>query len=72
MTAKEKLIKARAALVLDEPFFGSLVLRLNVLEDSSCNTLWVNGSSLGFNPSFVDSLSMDKLKGCLCHEVLHC
>lgn len=72
MTPREKLIKARAALVLDEPFFGSLVLRLTVREDSSCNTLWVDGSSLGFNPSFVDSLSMDVLKGCLCHEVLHC
>lgn len=72
MTAMEKLIKARAALVLDEPFFGSLVLRLKVKEDSSCDTLWVDGSTLGFSPSFVDSLSMDVLKGCLCHEVLHC
>jgi predicted metal-dependent peptidase len=72
MTAKEKLIKARAALVLDEPFFGSLVLRLKLKEDSSCETLWVDGSTLGFSPSFVDSVSMDVLKGCLCHEVLHC
>lgn len=72
MTAKEKLIKARAALVLDQPFFGSLVLRLKPQEDLSCNTLWVDGTNLGFSPKFVDSLSMDQLKGCLCHEVLHC
>jgi len=25
-----------------------------------------------FNPAFVDSLSMDQLKGVLCHEVMHC
>jgi len=72
MDSRDKIIKARAALVLDEPFFGSLVLRLILEEDSSCNTLWVDGSRLGFNPAFVDSLSMDTLKGCLCHEVMHC
>ena len=72
MDSRDKIIKARAALVLDEPFFGSLVLRLILEEDSSCNTLWVDGSRLGYNPGFVDSLSMDTLKGCLCHEVMHC
>lgn len=71
MIAKDKVTKARAALVLDEPFFGSLVLRLKLKEDLSCKTLWTDGSTLGFNPVFVDSLSMDKLKGCLCHEVMH-
>lgn len=71
MIAKDKVTKARAALVLDEPFFGSLVLRLKLKEDSSCRTMWVDGSILGFNPVFVDSLSMDILKGCLCHEVMH-
>lgn len=71
MIAKDKVIKARAALVLDEPFFGSLVLRLKVKEDPSCKTMWVDGKMLGFNPVFIDSLSINILKGCLCHEVLH-
>ena len=71
MIGKDKVIKARAALVLDEPFFGSLVLRLKLKEDPSCKTMWVDGSTLGFNSTFVDSLSIEKLKGCLCHEVLH-
>ncbi len=71
MIAKDKVIKARAGLVLDEPFFGSLILRLKVKEDPSCKTMWVDGKSFGYNPGFVDSLSMDKLKGCLCHEVMH-
>jgi len=71
MIAKDKVIKARAALVLDEPFFGSLILRLKTKEDPSCKTMWVDGKTLGFNPMFVDSLSIDVLKGCLCHEVLH-
>lgn len=72
MTAKDKLIKARTALVLDEPFFGALALRLTLKEDPLCKTLWTDGSSLGFNPDFVESLSMDSLKGCVCHEIMHC
>lgn len=72
MTAKEKVIKARSLLVLDDCFFGSLVLRLKMVEDLSCNTLWVDGSEMGFNPKFVDSVSMEVLEGCLCHEVMHC
>jgi len=72
MTAKDKLIKARTVLVLDEPFFGALALRLILKEDPSCKTLWTDGSSLGFNPDFVESLSMDSLEGCVCHEIMHC
>jgi len=72
MVAKDKLIKARSGLVLDEPFFGSLTLRLTLEEDTSCKTMWTDGSSLGFNPIFVDSLPMNVLKGVLCHEVMHC
>jgi hypothetical protein len=33
MNAKDKLIKARTQLVLDQPFFGSLALRLVLVED---------------------------------------
>ena len=72
MTSKDKLVKARAALVLDEHFFGSLALRLTLVEDRSCKTLWTDGSSLGYNPAFVDALSMRALKGVVCHEVMHC
>jgi predicted metal-dependent peptidase len=72
MTAKEKVKKARSLLVLDDPFFGSLVLRLKVEEDSGCQTLRTDGIDLEFNPKFVDSVSMEVLEGCLCHEVMHC
>ena len=72
MDSQEKIVKARSLLVLDEPFFGSLVLRLSPVSDPSCDTLWTDGVSLGFSPDFVEAQSMDVLKGCLCHEVMHC
>ena len=68
---RDKISKARAGLVLDFPFFGSLALRLMVREDPSCETAWTNGITLGYNPDFIGSLTMDETKGILCHEIMH-
>jgi predicted metal-dependent peptidase len=72
MTTQEKVAKGRAQLVLDQVFFGSLALRLNVVEDPGCGTMWVDGTTLGYEPAYVEKCSMDELKGLICHEVLHC
>lgn len=72
MSAKDKIAKGRTGLVLDNPFFGSLVLRLQPKEDPTAPTMWTDGKYLGYNPEFVEGLSMDQLKGVLCHEVMHC
>lgn len=72
MKAKERITAARAALVLDHPFFGALVLRLRLVEDPGCKTLWTEGERLGYNPDYVMSLSPSRLQAALAHEVLHC
>ena len=72
MESEKKFSKGRTALVLEYPFFGSLVLRLKPVKDETCSTMWVDGRRIGYNPLFVDRLSLDELKGVLCHEVLHC
>lgn len=71
MEAREKITKARAGLVLDNPFFGSLALRTRLKEDPDCQTAWVNGPEMGFNPDFIDGLSLDETKGIIAHEIMH-
>jgi len=71
MTATEKIQKARAGLIYDQPFFASLALRLLLVEDRSIKTAGTNGKVLKFNPEWIDSLSLDQTKGMLAHEVLH-
>jgi len=72
-TAAEMLTIARASLVLDAPFFASLLLRLRVEEADAnvCPTMGTDGLSLVYNPKFVETLSSDELKGVLCHEAMH-
>lgn len=63
--------KARTALVLDHPFFGSLALRLRFKEDKTCADMWTDGKSLGFNPVYVATLPETKLVAAQAHEVMH-
>ena len=62
---------ARAALIMDQPFFGALALRLPLLEDESCDTMYTNGKVIGYSPKFVEECTPFELQGVICHEVLH-
>lgn len=70
--ARKRIIAARTAMILDEPFFGTLALRLALVEDLKCKTAWVNGRELGYSPQFVLSLTHAEVVALLIHEVMHC
>lgn len=70
--AQIQLVKARAGLILDQPFFGALALRLKLVEDSNIKTLAVNGKVIKYNPDFVKTMSLPLTKSALAHEVMHC
>jgi predicted metal-dependent peptidase len=63
--------KARTALLLDHPFFGTLLFRLDARARNSIATMATDGVSLYFNPEFVDELSSAELIGTLAHETMH-
>jgi predicted metal-dependent peptidase len=66
-----RIQKARTALVLDHPFFGSLLFRLKGRESRSIKTMATDGVSLYYNADFVDTLNAATLAGTLAHEVMH-
>ena len=69
---EQKLRKARAGLILDQPFFGALALRLQLQEDPSAGTAWTDGKSLGYDPTWIKGLTLDQVKGLWAHVILHC
>lgn len=71
MNAQQKMVTARTGLILDQRFFGSLALRLNLVADTTCETGWTDGRTLAYNPTWVDGLTLDKAKGFIAHEVMH-
>ena len=66
-----RIQKARTALVLDHPLFGSLLFRLKDCERRSIQTMATDGLSLYYNPDFVETLNAATLAGTLAHEVMH-
>jgi len=73
ITAKQRLSTARATLVLDHPFFGSLALRMNLEEETRgrTQTMATDGRSIFYDPKFVKGCSDLELVGLLAHEVMH-
>lgn len=68
----ERLISARTAMLLDDPFFGALSLRLELIEDPGAPTAWTDGTCLAINPKWAASLSAEQLRAIVAHEVMHC
>src|SRR3546814_4043210 len=70
--ATEKLLKARARLLTSQPFYATLALHLELVEDSTCETMWTDGRRAGFNPAHVEEAALSELEGGLAHLVTHC
>lgn len=69
----DQVSAARRSLILDQPFFGVLSLKLELIEDQvGTKTLKTDGKKLWFNPAYVGTLSKYELVGVMAHEVLHC
>lgn len=69
--AELAISRARAALILDQPFFGTLALRLRPTA-GGCKTMATDGRSLFFNPAWVEKQKPAELVGVIAHEVMHC
>ena len=67
MKAKDLISVARSTLLLDQPFFGLLSLRLELEEVPSIPTCGVDGKKFYFNPYFIESLKSSELIGVVAH-----
>lgn len=67
-----KLSKAKSALILDQPFFASILLGLPMVEDKNIPTMATNGDEIRYNPDFLNTLSLSETVFVLAHETMHC
>lgn len=72
--AETKITRARISLLKVQPFFGTLALRLIMVEDATLNppTMAVDGTNIFYHPQFVMDHSFDEVKFVIAHEVMHC
>lgn len=70
--ALDRITRARIKLLLDEPFFGSLLMHLKPVVDEARPTFSTDGRTLRINPKFLDTLTEPELQTVMAHEVMHC
>lgn len=72
--AQRLLSHARSQLILTPAygFFGSLSLRLRLVERADIKTAAVDGKNFFYNPQFVRSLTPSVQQSLVAHEVMHC
>jgi predicted metal-dependent peptidase len=72
MKSVSKIDKAKAQVVLDHPFFASILLKRGLTEDNNIPTLCVSPNGhIRYNSQFIEKLSVPQIVWGLCHEVGH-
>jgi predicted metal-dependent peptidase len=67
-----RMLKARVKLLLDQPFFGQIIMHLELQPaDDWCKTAATNGKYFWYNTDFINSLNDNELLFLHGHEVLH-
>jgi predicted metal-dependent peptidase len=64
---------AVSALLFSQPFFGTLLMKMQHVEDRTLNppTACVNGREVRYHPDFFDKLTLDEAVFVVAHEVMH-
>lgn len=71
MAKMDNMSKARAKLLIQHPFFASLVMSSPCVMTTEVPTAATDGKKFYFNPEFMNSLSIDENMGVQAHEAMH-
>lgn len=66
-----KLTKAKVQMIVSSPFFATIALSLDYIEDKTIPTACTDGKVIYYNPDFIESLKKEEIVGLLAHEVMH-
>lgn len=76
MNPDQKVAAAREQLIIDQRFFGSLICSMPCVSATrvrgfAVRTMATDGTTIWYNPGFVEKLTLAEVKGVLMHEVMH-
>jgi predicted metal-dependent peptidase len=71
VSARDKLIKTRVAMLLKYPFWGPLAARLKLEEAPWCRTIATDGRKFYYNPEFINKLDEQEMIFGFGHELGH-
>lgn len=72
MTPARVMTRARAQLLLGQPFWGALSMRLKLVADNAVQVAGTDGTTLRYNPQWAVSEREPHVIAVTAHEVSHC
>lgn len=71
----KEMDKAKAVIIIDQPFFSSMLLRMPMVEDINIPTMATDGLKIYYNPSILSGKnklwSVEETTFVLAHEIMH-
>ena len=71
MDAQLKISRCKTRLLLQQPFWGSLAMATEFIEDNSIPTMCTNGRWVRWSRKFVDGITEEETLGVIVHELAH-
>ncbi|HHD78546.1 MAG TPA: hypothetical protein ENK98_02730 [Epsilonproteobacteria bacterium] len=71
MTYEEKINKAKARLMLEHPYFGTVASSLQLEKNNDILTFSSNGSVMRYNSEYLDRLTVDEVEFVMANGAMH-
>lgn len=71
LTVQEMITRARADIIIDHPFFGSLLVALRMVENKFIPSLRMDGEKIEYNSKYIERLTVKQLRTIICECILH-
>ena len=71
MMLDEKISRAKAKLLLEHPYFGTLATRLELSKNDDIGSFLSDGTRLEYNDEYLESLSLDEVGFALANGAMH-
>ena len=71
MTYKEKLTKAKAKLMLEHPYFGTVASSIGLEKNNEILTFTSDGKTMRYNSEYLDKLSIEEVEFVMANGAMH-
>jgi len=71
MTYEEKISKAKARLMLEQPYFGTVASSLPLIRNNEILTFTSDGVKMHYNSEYIDKLSVDEVEFVMANGAMH-
>lgn len=71
LNPEEKITRARANLIMQQPFFGTLALRMEAVPEPGLKGMRTDGTKLRYDPEHIDNMTSEQVTGLVAATVLH-